>query len=183
MRSKLNGGNWKPFPVSNSWRNMKCYPNEDGTWRIYDCFFLKYFKSSCMEEALSCSLLAKKENHTQSIESEQKFKLFFHLYLFKWMNQKQKSMIICFIAPFEKYENRIILLSRGRAGIKTTALLIQSATWVWMRWEKDGEAGRSTNADSLKCNTLRSNFIFQVMQTTKKNRRHITIAQKQGGFY
>lgn len=44
------------------------------------------------------------------------------------MNQKQKSMIICFTAPFEKYENRIILLSGGRAGIKTAALLIQSAT-------------------------------------------------------
>ena len=41
---------------------------------------------------------------------------------------KQKSMIICFTAPFEKYENRIILLSGGRAGIKTAALLIQSAT-------------------------------------------------------
>ena len=41
-------------------------------------------------------------------------------------------MIICFTAHFEKYENCIILLSGGRAGIKRAALLILSATRVGM---------------------------------------------------
>ena len=31
-------GNLKLFPVRNSWRNMKCYPDEEKAWRICDCF-------------------------------------------------------------------------------------------------------------------------------------------------
>lgn len=95
--------------------------------------FLKYFKGSPLEEEPSSSLLTKRESRTQSIGSLQKLIPNFYLYLISQYGNLLSFVSFkdgLFIDQFEKYFNYIILLSAGRAAIKSEPYMIQSATCV-----------------------------------------------------